>query len=101
MSREAEVTIAALIGGAKFSATIRISVEKRVDSSQLLTPWQVMVVTGGLKPDETVLVHSAGGGVGIAAPQIAKHVCTKVYRRCAGGQAGRTAGAKRRSSDRS
>ena len=26
MSREAEVTIAALIGGAKFSATIRISV---------------------------------------------------------------------------
>jgi synaptic vesicle membrane protein VAT-1 len=37
-----------------------------------------MVVTGGLKPDETVLVHSAGGGVGIAAPQIAKHVCAKV-----------------------
>ena len=35
-------------------------------------------MTGGLKPDETVLVHSAGGGVGIAAPQIAKHVCTKV-----------------------
>ena len=33
---------------------------------------------GGLKPDETVLVHSAGGGVGIAATQIAKHIGAKV-----------------------
>jgi NADPH:quinone reductase-like Zn-dependent oxidoreductase len=29
---------------------------------------------GGLKAGETVLVHSAGGGVGIAATQIAKHI---------------------------
>ena len=29
---------------------------------------------GGLKPHETVLIHSAGGGVGIAATQIAKHI---------------------------
>jgi hypothetical protein len=33
-----------------------------------------MVVMGGLKPHETVLIHSAGGGVGIAATQIAKHI---------------------------
>ena len=38
------------------------------------TAWQLVVVMGGLKPGETVLVHSAGGGVGIAATQIAKHV---------------------------
>ena len=31
-------------------------------------------VMGGLKAGETVLVHSAGGGVGIAATQIAKHI---------------------------
>jgi NADPH:quinone reductase-like Zn-dependent oxidoreductase len=33
---------------------------------------------GALKPGETVLVHSVGGGVGIAATQIAKHTGAKV-----------------------
>ena len=31
------------------------------------TAWQLIVVMGGLKANETVLIHSAGGGVGIAA----------------------------------
>ena len=39
-----------------------------------LTAWQLIVAMGGLKRGDTVLVHSAGGGVGIAAAQIAKHV---------------------------
>ena len=43
-----------------------------------LTAWQLIVVMGGLKPGETILVHSAGGGVGIAATQIAKHIGAKV-----------------------
>jgi synaptic vesicle membrane protein VAT-1 len=38
------------------------------------TAWQLVVVMGGLKRSETVLIHSAGGGVGIAATQIAKHI---------------------------
>lgn len=38
------------------------------------TAWQLVVVMGGLKAGETVLVHSAGGGVGIAALQLAKHI---------------------------
>ena len=38
------------------------------------TAWQLVVVMGGLKAGETMLVHSAGGGVGIAATQIAKHI---------------------------
>ncbi|MBI3375221.1 MAG: zinc-binding dehydrogenase [Betaproteobacteria bacterium] len=38
------------------------------------TAWQLIVVMGGLKAGETVLVHSAGGGVGIAAAQIARHI---------------------------
>jgi len=42
------------------------------------TAWQLVVVMGGLKRDETVLIHSAGGGVGIAATQIAKHIGARV-----------------------
>ena len=38
------------------------------------TAWQLVVVMGSLKAGETLLVHSAGGGVGIAATQIAKHL---------------------------
>jgi synaptic vesicle membrane protein VAT-1 len=38
------------------------------------TAWQLVVVMGSLKQNETVLVHSVGGGVGIAATQIAKHL---------------------------
>ena len=43
-----------------------------------LTAWQLIVAMGGLKPYETVLVHSAGGGVGIAAVQIARHIGARV-----------------------
>jgi NADPH:quinone reductase-like Zn-dependent oxidoreductase len=39
-----------------------------------LTAWQLIVVMGSLGAGETVLVHSAGGGVGIAATQIARHL---------------------------
>lgn len=43
-----------------------------------LTAWQLLVVMGSLKRNETVLVHSAGGGVDIAATQIAKHIGARV-----------------------
>lgn len=39
-----------------------------------LTAWQLIVVMGGLRKGESMLVHSAGGGVGIAATQIAGHI---------------------------
>ena len=42
------------------------------------TAWQLVVVMGSLKAGETVLIHSAGGGVGIAATQLAKHIGAKV-----------------------
>ncbi len=38
------------------------------------TAYQLIIAMGGLKAHETVLVHSAGGGVGIAAIQLAKHI---------------------------
>jgi len=43
-----------------------------------LTAYQLVWVMGGLRPGETMLVHSAGGGVGIAAIQLAKHLGARV-----------------------
>ncbi len=43
-----------------------------------VTAYQLIAVMGSLAPGETVLVHSAGGGVGIAAIQLARHVGAKV-----------------------
>ncbi|HWX45539.1 MAG TPA: zinc-binding dehydrogenase [Solirubrobacteraceae bacterium] len=43
------------------------------------TAWAGLVGYGALQPGERVLVHSAGGGVGIAATQIAKHHGAEVY----------------------
>ena len=44
-----------------------------------LTAWQLLVVMGSLKPNETVLIHNAGGGVGLAAIDIARHVGAKIF----------------------
>jgi NADPH:quinone reductase-like Zn-dependent oxidoreductase len=38
------------------------------------TAWQLMVVMGSLSSDETVLIHNAGGGVGLAAIDIGRHL---------------------------
>ncbi len=43
-----------------------------------LTAYQLVHVMGGLKSGETMLVHSAGGGVGIAAIQLALHAGAEV-----------------------
>jgi NADPH:quinone reductase-like Zn-dependent oxidoreductase len=45
---------------------------------QYLTAWQLLVVMGSLSKDETVLIHNAGGGVGLAAIDIAKHVGARI-----------------------
>ena len=38
-----------------------------------------LVVMGGLKPGERVLIHAAAGGVGISATQIAKRIGAEVF----------------------
>ena len=38
-----------------------------------ITAWGLLVAMGGLSRGETVLIHNAGGGVGLAALEIAKH----------------------------
>jgi NADPH:quinone reductase-like Zn-dependent oxidoreductase len=43
------------------------------------TAWAGLVGYGNLQPGERVLIHSAGGGVGIAATQIAKRHGAEVY----------------------
>jgi NADPH:quinone reductase-like Zn-dependent oxidoreductase len=43
------------------------------------TAWAGLIGYGVLAPGERVLVHSAGGGVGIAATQIAKRTGAEVY----------------------
>jgi len=44
-----------------------------------LTAYQLLVVMGGLKKDETVLIHNAGGGVGLAALDIARHIGARTF----------------------
>jgi NADPH:quinone reductase-like Zn-dependent oxidoreductase len=43
------------------------------------TAWAGLIGYGNVQPGERVLIHSAGGGVGIAATQIAKRVGVEVY----------------------
>ncbi|NIA31945.1 MAG: zinc-binding dehydrogenase, partial [Actinobacteria bacterium] len=44
-----------------------------------LTAYQLIAVMGGLRREETVLIHNAGGGVGLAAHDIAKNIGAKVF----------------------
>src|SRR5712691_6118545 len=44
-----------------------------------LTAWALLVTMGGLKKGESVLIHNAGGGVGLAALDIAKHIGAVTY----------------------
>jgi NADPH:quinone reductase-like Zn-dependent oxidoreductase len=43
------------------------------------TAWEGIVRTGNVQPGERVLIHSAGGGVGIAATQLAKRAGAEVW----------------------
>lgn len=44
-----------------------------------LTVYYGLVTLGRLKPGEKVLIHSATGGVGLAALQVAKHMGAEIY----------------------
>jgi NADPH:quinone reductase-like Zn-dependent oxidoreductase len=44
-----------------------------------LTAYALLVVMGGLRKGEAVLIHNAGGGVGLAALDIAKHIGAVTY----------------------
>lgn len=44
-----------------------------------LTAWALLVTMGGLRKEEAVLIHNAGGGVGLAALDIARHIGARTY----------------------
>ncbi|MEQ9307929.1 MAG: zinc-binding dehydrogenase [Balneolaceae bacterium] len=44
-----------------------------------LTAWALLVAMGGLKKGESVLIHNAGGGVGLAQLDIAKNIGAKTF----------------------
>jgi NADPH:quinone reductase-like Zn-dependent oxidoreductase len=43
------------------------------------TAWAALVIMGGLREGDRVLIHAAGGGVGIAATQIAKSIGAEIF----------------------
>ncbi|HZP25665.1 MAG TPA: NAD(P)H-quinone oxidoreductase [Dehalococcoidia bacterium] len=43
-----------------------------------ITAWYALIDRGAVKPGETVLVHAAGSGVGVATIQLAKHLGAQV-----------------------
>jgi len=44
-----------------------------------LTAWALIVTMGGLKQDEAILIHNAGGGVGLAALDIARYLGARTF----------------------
>jgi len=44
-----------------------------------VTAWAALIRYGAVQPGERVLIHAAGGGVGIAATQIARRAGAEVY----------------------
>lgn len=44
-----------------------------------LTAYQLLIAMGSLHAHETVLIHNVGGGVGLAALEIAKHIGATTY----------------------
>jgi NADPH:quinone reductase-like Zn-dependent oxidoreductase len=43
------------------------------------TAYAALVIMGGLKPGERVLIHAAAGGVGISATQIARNIGAEIF----------------------
>ena len=43
------------------------------------TAWAALIVMGGLRAGDRVLIHAAAGGVGIAATQVAKRVGAEIF----------------------
>lgn len=44
-----------------------------------ITAYQILIAMGGLQSNESVLIHNVGGGVGLAALEIAKHIGAKTF----------------------
>jgi synaptic vesicle membrane protein VAT-1 len=85
-----EVFALVRFGGYADAVTVRLSQvfpkPARLDHAQCvalpvqyLTAWQLLVVMGAMTASDSVLIHNAGGGVGLAAIDIARHVGATIY----------------------
>ena len=75
---QAELVVAPLIQ--IFEKPERLSFEQGATLPvNYLTAWALLVTMGCLKKEEAVLIHNAGGGVGLAALDIAKHIGARTY----------------------
>jgi len=43
-----------------------------------ITAWMLLVVMGSLRHDQTVLIQNAGGGVGLASVDVARHIGARI-----------------------
>ena len=48
-------------------------------TNAFLTAWHALVDAAALRPGETVLIHAAAGGVGMAAVQVAQHLGAECF----------------------
>jgi len=71
---------AAVAAGGAFALPERLSFEQGAAIPvNYATAWEAIVRAGNLQPGERLLIHSAGGGVGIAATQLAKRIGAEVW----------------------
>jgi synaptic vesicle membrane protein VAT-1 len=61
-----------------FGPIIPIMLSKPIEVNYL-TVWQLLAVIGWLKREAAVLIHHVGGGVGMAAINIARHIGATIY----------------------
>jgi NADPH:quinone reductase-like Zn-dependent oxidoreductase len=74
------------------SEAVRVAVDQVFDKPKSLsfeeaaaipfnyvTAYVLIVVMGSLRKEESVLIHNVGGGVGLAALDVAKHIGAKTY----------------------
>jgi len=74
------------------SEAVRVAVDQVFDKPESLsfeeaaaipfnyvTAYILIVVKGSLRKEESVLIHNVGGGVGLAALDVAKHIGAKTY----------------------
>jgi NADPH:quinone reductase-like Zn-dependent oxidoreductase len=66
--------------GGVFALPDRISFEEGAAIPvNYATAWEAIIRAGNVQPGERVLIHSAGGGVGIAATQLAKRAGAEIW----------------------
>jgi NADPH:quinone reductase-like Zn-dependent oxidoreductase len=84
-----------VMGACRFGGYAELAVAKQADLMALPEDWTfeqgaafpvnyaaayaALIRYGGLRPGERVLIHSAGGGVGLAAVQLAQSMSTEIF----------------------